>query len=199
MAQVSRFVPKARRIQREVAVELTAQLDLFPPDQLHPHVREAMLNAMHRFVHDDHAEGLWPGGFTMISRAQTGAIWKTIRALPPADRPHQVLYAFNLILLNLRQDTGEVMLTRDQFADEIGCTPNHVTNIMATLDRLGVIRRERRKVAGVRGLGMVVYFINPHVAWNGSLDARRLEAAPTPPPALRLLNGGTSPAASPPA
>ena len=39
---------------------------------------------------------------------------------------------------------------------------------MGTLERMGVIRRERRKVAGMQGRGMAVYSINPHVGWNGS-------------------------------
>jgi len=58
---------------------------------------------------------------------------------------------------------------------------------------MGVIRRERRKIEGVRGPGMAVYFINPHVAWNGSLDVRKTQAAETQPPMqLELLQGGKS-------
>jgi len=63
------------------------------------------------------------------SPIQTAAIWDAIRALPSDDRPHQVRHAFDLVLLNLRQDTGEVLLTRDQLAEEIGCAPKHVSPI----------------------------------------------------------------------
>jgi len=56
-----------------------------------------------------------------------------------------------------------------------------------------VIRRERRKIEGMQGRGMAVYFINPHVAWNGSLDARKAQAQDTHPPMqLELLQGGAS-------
>ena len=126
----------------------------------------------------------------MLSRTQTAAIWDAIRALPPDDRPNQVRHAFDLVLLNLRQDTGEVLLTRDQLAERIGCAPRSVSTIMGTLERMGVIRRERRRIEGVQGRGIAVYFINPHVAWNGSLDVRKAEAAEVKPPLLILMDGG---------
>lgn len=128
----------------------------------------------------------------MLSRAQTAAIWDAIRALPPEDRPNQVRHAFDLVLLNLRQDTGEVMLSRDQLADAIGCLPRHVSTVMGVLARLGVIEAQRRRVEGMRGPGAVAYFVNPHVAWNGSLEARRQAAAESSPPLLRLMQGGAS-------
>ena len=126
----------------------------------------------------------------MLSRTQTAAIWDAIRALSPDDRPNQVRHAFDLVLLNLRQDTGEVMLTRDQLAERIGCARENVSRIMGTLERMDVIRRERRRIEGVQGRGVAVYFINPHVAWNGSLDARKAEAAEAKPPLLTLMEGG---------
>ena len=94
-------------------------------------------------------------------------------------------HAFDLVLLNLWEN--EVMLTRDEFAAEMGCAPKHVSTIMGTLERMGVIRRERRKVPGMQGPGMAVYFVNPHVAWNGSLDIRKEEARKVEQPSLRLV------------
>lgn len=128
----------------------------------------------------------------MLSRVQGAAIWDAIRKLPAALRPHQVRHAFDLVLLNLRQDTGEVMLTRDQIAEQIGCSPANVSRIMGTLESMDIIRRERRQIEGVRGRGMAVYFINPHVAWNGSLEIRKREADEAKPPLLTLMEGGRS-------
>ena len=199
MAQVVRLRTKEQRTQREAAASLAEQLRQLPNEllgQLPGTIRLAISQAthgLHKHARPDTEEGLWPGGFTMLSRTQTKAIWDAIRALPADDRPGQVRHAFDLVILNLRQDTGEVMLTRDQLAEEIGCDPDNVSHVMSTLERMGVIRRERRRIEGMRGPGVAVYFVNPHVAWNGSLDVRKAEAAETKPPMLTLMEGGKAP------
>jgi DNA-binding Lrp family transcriptional regulator len=187
MPKVVRLRAKQELVERETAAAIVAQLSLYPPEKLPAQSRAAVLNALHRVTHPDNTESLWPGGFTMISREQTVAVWKAIRALPPEKRPHEVMFAFNMALANVRQDSGEIMLTRDQLAAEVGCAPGDVSKIMGTLERMGVIRRERRKVDGMQGPGMAVYFINPHVAWNGSLELRKQEARGVSQPTLRLV------------
>jgi len=196
MTQVVRLRSKRQQAERDEAAAAAAQLSLLSPDllgQLPGNAQQAIsraVGALQRHARPDTEEGLWPGGYTMLSRTQTAAIWDAIRALPPDDRPNQVRHAFDLVLLNLRQDTGEVLLTRDQLAERIGCAPRSVSTIMGTLERMGVIRRERRRIEGVQGRGIAVYFINPHVAWNGSLDVRKAEAAEVKPPLLILMDGG---------
>lgn len=147
-------------------------------------------HGLHRHTRPDTEEGLWPGGFVILNRAQVKAVWDAIWALPTDDRPGHVRHAFDLVLLDLQQDTGEVMLTRDQLAAEIGCSADHVSNVTGALERTGVIRREQRRVEGMRGPGMAVYFVSPHVAWNGSLDARKEEAAVVGPLRLEVVEGG---------
>ena len=196
MVQVVRLATQRQRTEREASAAVAEQLSLLSPetlDRLPMQARIAISRATHalrRHARPDTEEGLWPGGFTMLSRAQTAAIWDAIRALPPDDRPNHVRHAFDLVLLNLEQDTGEVMLTRDQLAERIGCALQNVSTVMGTLERMGVIRRERRRVEGMQGRGVAVYFVNPHVAWNGSLDIRKAEAAEVTPPMLRLMQGG---------
>lgn len=193
MAQVVRLRTKQARSEQDMAAGLAEQLRLIPDEllqQLPGGIRHAISKAthgLHRHARPDTEEGLWPGGFTMLSRAQTKAIWDAIRALSPDERPNHVRHAFDLVILNLRQDTGEVMLSRDQLAKEIGCSPDHVSHVMSTLVRLGVITRERQRVEGMRGPGVVVYYINPHVAWNGSLDIRKSEASSAAHPIFKTL------------
>lgn len=190
VAKLHRFQPKRDLITRDAAATLAAQIRLFPDDQLPAQARAAMLNQLQRLTHPDTEQSIWSGGFSMLSRTQTAAVWDAIRKLPADARPNHVRHAFDLVLLNLRQDTGEVMLTRDQLAAEIGTASRNVSTIMGTLERMGVVRRERRRIEGVQGRGMAVYFINPHVAWNGSLEIRKDEAAATAPPLLTLMRGG---------
>jgi CRP-like cAMP-binding protein len=189
-AKVVRFIPQRDRITREAAAKLAEQLRLFPEDQVPASARAQLLNALQRVTHPDTEHSIWPGGFSMLSRVQTAAVWDAIRALPSDARPNQVRHAFDLVLLNLRQDTGEVMLGRAELAEKIGCAPRSVSTIMGTLEKMGVIRRERRRIEGVQGRGEAVYFINPNVAWNGSLEIRKEEAKHTPPPLLTLMQGG---------
>lgn len=189
-AALVRFQPKRERMTREAAASLADALRHFPEEQVPAWARGQLLNALQRLTHPDAEQSIWPGGFSMLSRTQTAAVWDAIRKLPSDARPNQVRHAFDLVLLNLRQDTGEVMLTRDQLAAEIGTSPRNVSTIMGTLERMGVVRRERRRVEGMQGRGMAVYFINPHVAWNGSLEIRKEEAATAAPPLLTLMQGG---------
>jgi len=199
MAQIVRLTTKPQRSGQEEAAHAAEQLSLLSEELLKHLPGEARIaisratHALQKAARPDTTEGLWPGGFTMLSRMQTATIWDAIRELSSDDRPNQVRHAFDLVLLNLRQDTGEVLLTRDQLAERIGCAPKNVSTIMGTLEKMGVIRRERRRIEGVQGRGMAVYFINPHVAWNGSLDVRKAPAAePRPPMQLELLQGGAS-------
>ncbi len=63
---------------------------------------------------------------------------------------------------------------------------------MGTLERMGVIRCERRRIEGMRGPAQAVYFVNAHVAWNGSLDVCKAEAAQVRPVQPSLMEGGYS-------
>ena len=126
----------------------------------------------------------------MLSRAQTEALWGATRTFPADDQSGQIRHTFDLVVLNLRQDTGEVMLTRDQFAEEIGYSAYHVSHVMGTLERMGVIRRERRCIGGIRGPDMAVYPVNPHVDRNGSLHVCKAEASEGKPPLLTVIEGG---------
>src|SRR5689334_5360780 len=88
MARVVRLRTRREQEARDKAAELGRQLSFFPEEALTASgrlARSKLLNDLSRFANPDDAEGLWPGGFTMISRKQTKAVWDAIRALPAED------------------------------------------------------------------------------------------------------------------
>lgn len=84
-------------------------------------------------------------------------------------------------------ETGEVLLRRDQFADELGVAPRVVSTIMSELVAFGAMRRERVRIAGMRGPGAVRYFVNPNAGTHMSGKAR--DDAQAAHPVLELVGG----------
>lgn len=166
-----------------------AHIRALPEDLLSERDRAVMLSRLRRMRLAAAAESLWPGGFNMLGRIQVDAILEAIWTLP-IERRNQVLKAFNLILLNVQKDTREILLNRQDFARRLGTAPHNISRVMTTLERLGVITRERRRLDGVQGPGEVVYFVNANVAWNGNLELRKEEADKSKPPLLEIMEGG---------
>jgi len=184
---IYRLVPVKERVPRSKAEAAQAALAAL---DIPAHAREQLRHELYRITEPDHGRSPW-GSYVMLSVQQVGAIWQAIRELAPKERPHEVRHAFDLALLHLRQDTGEIMLTRDEMAQAMKCRPQEVTQALGVLYRLGVILKgERRKVPGLRGRGLQPYFINPHAAWNGALANRAAEAEHQAPPLLALMQGG---------
>ena len=190
-APVLRLVTKPQRIARGTFEAVATALMSLPLGSVPEHERQTILNSLYRVTSPGSDPGVSPWRFFMLGIAQITYVWDAIRSLPPQDRPQQVRHAFDIALANLRQDTGEIMLRRDQIADQIGCRPDHVSTVMGVLARIGAITREIRRVEGMRGPGVAVYFINPNVGWNGN-EALRRQAAEAAPPLLQLMQGGRS-------
>ncbi len=123
----------------------------------------------------------WP--FIMVSPAQNKAVirWLT-------DNSRQPLKAMRLwaeILDNMRRDTGEVAMTRDELATAISISPAEISRTMTELEHIGAISKKRQAVAGMRGPGTVRYFVNPMIATNLGGQAR--DKAQATAPRLRLV------------
>jgi predicted transcriptional regulator len=89
------------------------------------------------------------------------------------------------LLDNMRRDTGEVAMTRDELAEAVGISSAEVSRTMGELEILGAISKTRQKIAGMRGPGVVRYFINPMIATNLTGQAR--DKAQLAAPQLRLI------------
>ena len=128
--------------------------------------------------------------FVMISPEQNAAVvdWLSRNS----GRPLVAMRLWAVLFSNLRTDTGEIVQTRDELAELVGETPNHVSEIMGELATIGAISRRREKVAGMRGPGLVRYFMNPKVGTHLT-GAARDKAQTDSAPLLALINGGRAP------
>lgn len=126
--------------------------------------------------------------FIMISPAQNRSV---IRWLSANSRsPIHAMNAWAEALANMRRDTGEVALTRDELAEAIEVSSSEVSRIMGELETCGAISRLRQKVPGMRGPGVVRYFVNPLVATTTTGSQRdKLQAKAPKAPSLRLVSG----------
>ena len=130
--------------------------------------------------------------FVMIKPAQNIAVVQWLVA--NSSRPMKAVQLWALMFEHLYPHTGQVMLSRDQIAEKISTTPEHVSEIMGELVKFKAISTERQRLEGVRGPGKVVYFMNKHVAEVGSrATEEELNRIPRPGFAPRVIEGGQQP------
>jgi hypothetical protein len=117
--------------------------------------------------------------FVMLSPAQNRAVVHWL--LEHCKRPQEAVALWAVLFEHLDRHTGMILLSRDELATQVGTHPNHISEIMAELESIGAIARRRDRIAGLRGPGMVRYFMNPTVATHLAGKARdkaQAEAAP---------------------
>lgn len=187
VAKLTQLVTDKDRITEDTLLRAVELLGEFNDQQMPAYARERLRNELCRLTKQGHREGV----FVMLSVAQTAEVWRMIRYTEGLQNREQVRHAFDIVLTNLRQDTGEVMLTRDEIADLMRCTAKEVSMAMGELAKLGVIEKEIRRVPGMKGPGIVAYFINADVAWNGNRNIRRERATQQAQRSLRLVSSDT--------
>lgn len=156
-----RSLAKARRgRQQREAEQLEFQLrQVVPPD-----VAARLALAYVSLVPDPSAEN-WT--FVMISPAQNSAVVKWL--IDNSKRRTEAVLLWSLLFTAMRNDTGEILLTRDQLAERIGTVGANVSRIMTELASIGAVRRERSG-NGVR------YFMSAGIATHVATAGGRAEA-----------------------
>jgi hypothetical protein len=175
-ATVRRLRTKADRLLAEQADALRQLVLEYPA--LPERARGEIVAAIDRQAA---AENGWT--FVMLSPSQNKVVQRWL--LENSKRPQKATMLWVELFDHLRRDTGEIMLTRDELAGLIGEHPNNVSEIMRELASIGAIIIHRERVAGMRGPGRVIYFMNPKVATNLTGAARDRAQAETP--GLRLV------------
>jgi hypothetical protein len=178
-ATLHRLRTKRQRLRREQAAALRQMILEF--EGLPDHAARAIIGAIDR---ETAAENGWT--FVMLSPAQNRAVIDWL--LEHAERRREAIALWALLFEHLDRHTGMILLTRDELAEQVGAHPDNVTRIMADLESIGAISRRRERVAGMRGPGMVRYFMNPNVGTHLVGHVREEAQAKAPP-----LTPATSP------
>ena len=125
----------------------------------------------------------------MIRPAQNRAV--TLWLMENSKRPMKAVSVWTLLFDHLMPHTGQVMLTREEIAEQVGIAVQEVSKIMNELVTFGAIFSEREKIAGMRGPGLVRYYMNKHVAEVGSRATQdELALIPKPGAKLEVVQGG---------
>lgn len=125
----------------------------------------------------------------MIRPAQNRAVVDWLEA--NSKRPMKAMRVWALLFDHLMPHTGQIMLTREEIAENIGIAADDVSKIMNELVKFGAIFSEREKVEGLRGPGLVRYYMNRHVAEVGSRATQdELALIPKPGVKLEVVRGG---------
>ena len=176
-ATLHRLRTKRQRLRREQAAALRQMILDF--EGLPDHAARAIIGAIDR---ETVAENGWT--FVMLSPDQNHAVVRWL--LEHAERPREALDLWALLFRHLDRHTGMILLTRDELAEQVGTHSDNVSRIMADLESIGAISRRRERVPGMRGPGMVRYFMNAHVATcltgKARDDAQASEPRPDPKP-----------------
>jgi hypothetical protein len=153
-ATLHRLRTKRQRLRKEQAQALRQMILEF--EGLPDHAARAIIGTIDR---ETAAENGWT--FVMLSPAQNRAVVNWL--LEHAERRREALALWALLFEHLDRHTGMILLTRDELAEQVGAHPDNVTRIMADLESIGAVSRQRERVAGMRGRGVVRYFMNPNV------------------------------------
>lgn len=165
------LLPRHSRATREQAEHLRyVALDL----ELSPEARAELDNALFKITEVPGKRWV----FVMISPEQFRFVKK---ATGQTAKPDLTWGVFSVALTYIRMDTGEIMASREQLAEDAVTTVQEVSRAMSALVEIGAITKEKRG-------RKTAYFINPTVGWAGK-EGPRVEAAKTAPQ-LRLVMPG---------
>jgi hypothetical protein len=179
-AKLHRFRSKADKLNADQRVRLR-QLLLSDPDLPVEPVRQ-LVAAVDR---QTAAKNGWT--FVMMSPADNAKVVSWLAH--NSTLPMVAVQLWATLFLHLDRDTGEIMQARDELADAVGTTPRDVSRIMTELETAGAISRQRVKVAGMRGPGVVRYFMSPRIGTHLAGKAREV-AQREAPPLLQVMEGG---------
>jgi hypothetical protein len=185
MGAIVNLRTKPDRLREDQAEVLRQALLPFEDGDLAPHVRGLIVH----IARQTGSRTRWT--FVMLSPDQNAAVVNYLAA--HSSRPVIAMRLWALCFRYLDIETGEIMLRRDEIASAVGEQPANVSTIIGELVEFGAISRRREKVGGMRGPGLVRYFMNPNVATH--LAGKERDDAQADAPLLRLIETAAPPPA----
>lgn len=119
--------------------------------------------------------------FIMLSPSQNSAVVRWLSE--NSKRPVAALRLWARLFEVIRNDTGEVMQTRDELAQWLGVLPRDLSSMMTELASINAVRREKRGRE-------VRYYMNSTVATHLPGPAARQAARESDGPLLVVMRGG---------
>lgn len=158
-AKITRFVSRQQRLTDEQAFRLRDGLAQLSLEMGLPH--EATSDILSTIDRRTAASEGWT--FVMLSPRQNSLVVKWLGQ--NSQRPQVAMQLWALCFTALRNDTGEICLSRQELADELGIRANNVSSIMTELKSINAI--SARKVGR-----SYRYFMNPNVGTQLPGEAR---------------------------
>ena len=121
--------------------------------------------------------------FVQMSAAANRQVIRWLRE--NSARPMVAAELWAACLEHMHQGTHEVVATREDLAAEVGVPADEISRLITELVSIDVIIRRREKTPGMRGPGVVRYFVNPNAATRLGGAAR--DKAQADAPLLRLM------------
>lgn len=189
-AVICQLVPRPERLRRDEAEAFRQALLPFVdggdlPSQMVEVGRELLAFIDRRSA----SSNRWT--FVMLSPEQNAAVVRHLLSPEGSKRPKVAVALWAECFRHLRTDTGEIMLGRDELAVSLAVSADEVSRCMSELVKFGAILRVRERVGGMRGPGVVRYFMNPRVGTHLSGQAR--DAAQAAAPMLKVIDGTSHP------
>lgn len=119
----------------------------------------------------------------MVGHAYGPAVLRALTRIPGRKLFRSVLRVYGSLLCEIAPDTGELLCSAAELSESSGVPLGELEAVMLKLAELRVIVRDPRR-------GGDAWFINPHLAWAGSLEARARFAELVPPPAVEPVEAG---------
>jgi hypothetical protein len=171
---ITRLVTRAERMHRDEALQMRQMLLRLEPELATPRQRQALTELVAHV--DARTRPTKRKPFVMLTPEQCDDVADWLSA--HSKRPALALRVWIKLFRHMRDDTGELVFSRVELAQELGCPPNNLSGIMAEMVECKALLREREG-------NTVRFFMNPNVCTK-NLGGKAREIFVDHAPALNL-------------